>query len=90
MPGAKCVEGPYQSEPRTFPSLGVQALIHVLGLIEDVTDRTLPSPKLICMPPVWAVEAVVIVQFATVGACWNTGATGAPAGRANDVAYAAR
>ena len=41
----------YQSLPRFFPSIGLQAFFHVWALMLDVTLRTLPSPRVTSITP---------------------------------------
>ena len=40
----------------------------VAVLIDRFTGRTLPSPRAICMPPVWGVWEMALVQSARAGA----------------------
>jgi hypothetical protein len=51
-PSGKIIWDQFQSAPRGLPSPGVQALNHVVVLIEGETLRQLPSPRAMFIVPV--------------------------------------
>src|SRR5262249_8151814 len=70
----------YQSDPRTLPSYGWQALYQVRVATEGLTERTLPSPRPTIMALVCGDCVTFCWQLSGPGGGWNGMAVpGAPA-----------